>query len=335
MKIFLGLVPSFYRVELWNRIAISEDILVVITGWKNDGRSSDFYRSDFTFPFIMLSGNLLRKFFKLVGILIRHKYDELVISGWGYPIMYLAAFCSPSKKNSVVVESSYHESTVHGLKGLVKRIFMSRIRCKAYVSGYSQSKLVQSLGFRGATVKTKGVGIFNYQIQPPYSPKREVRKFISVGRLVPLKNFSLLIDHFLLHPELELSIVGEGPELDSLKKRAPANVRFLGYIENKEMPSVYKQHDVFILASTNEAWGLVVEEALNNGLPVLVSDKVGCAEEIVTDSVGRVFKVDSPVDFERALLELCDIDIYNHLLENISKLDFEQISKDQVKCYVG
>ncbi len=76
---------------------------------------------------------------------------------------------------------------------------------------------------------------------------------------------------------------------EELKAMAKQNVHFLGAINNKELSGYYQKMDVFVLPSLIEPWGLVVEEALNNGLPVIVSDRVGCAEEIIDESNGIVF----------------------------------------------
>ena len=63
---------------------------------------------------------------------------------------------------------------------------------------------------------------------------------------------------------------------------AGGNIRFLGRLPNDRLPEIYERHDVFILPSLYEPWGLVVEEALFRGLPVIASDKVGSAADMVT-----------------------------------------------------
>ena len=95
----------------------------------------------------------------------------------------------------------------------------------------------------------------------------------------------------------------------------------------------YQSADVFVLPSKSETWGLVVEEALNNGLPVMVSEKVGCASEIVTPDRGLIFSLNKE-DFEQKLSAICSLDFYNTLRKNISTMSFEEIENEQVNCYL-
>lgn len=105
-------------------------------------------------------------------------------------------------------------------------------------------------------------------------------------------------------------------------------------MDNKKLPQVYQENDVFVLPSEIEPWGLVVEEALNNGAPVLVSDRVGCGPEIVNESNGLVFKFDSEEDLLSKIEKISQIGYYNELRKNISKLDFAEIERKQIECYL-
>ncbi|MEX0750238.1 MAG: glycosyltransferase family 4 protein [Dehalococcoidia bacterium] len=83
-----------------------------------------------------------------------------------------------------------------------------------------------------------------------------------------------------------LLIAGDGPlrdECEALVARLDVpNVRFAGFLDQGEVPRAYAAADVFVLPSNlHETWGLVVNEAMNFALPVVVSDKVGCAADLV------------------------------------------------------
>ena len=80
------------------------------------------------------------------------------------------------------------------------------------------------------------------------------------------------------------------------------------------MPVVYRLGDLFILPSEfGETWGLAVNEALACGRPVLVSDRVGCAHDVVDPSCGRVFSSAEPSSLPRVLREMAGNQ--NRLLE--------------------
>lgn len=331
-KIVITNLPSFYKINLYNEINRHCRLLVIYTGDHARGRNSDFYRGEMEFDHLSLRKNRFLRLFQLLGILRRTPYTELILGGWDSLPLWVGAIFSRRKKNAVVVESSYLESTTKGMKGFFKRLFMRRIS-KVYASGKAQRRITDNLGFKGETIITKGVGLFNYVEQPSYAPRTEVRKFLYVGRLTSVKNLVYLIEKFNRHPELHLTIVGFGEEEERLKSIAGKNIEFTGAVDNKLLGSYYQHSDVFILPSSVEPWGLVVEEALNNGTPVMVSDKVGCAEEIITPDNGVIFSLEED-NFEEVLSKIRNIDYYNHLRKTISQMDFKAVARYQTECYI-
>ena len=61
---------------------------------------------------------------------------------------------------------------------------------------------------------------------------------------------------------------------------------------------------------------------------------MGCAEELVNESNGLIFKSNDADSLKEAIIKIADIDYYNQLRLNISKLDFEKIEKEQIECYL-
>jgi len=88
-------------------------------------------------------------------------------------------------------------------------------------------------------------------------------------------------------PTAYLLFVGDGEERTRLETRVRnlgwSSVRFLGFKNQTELPRFYDLADVFVLPSEYEPWGLVVNEAMNAGKPVIVSDAVGAAPDLVGD----------------------------------------------------
>jgi glycosyltransferase involved in cell wall biosynthesis len=138
------------------------------------------------------------------------------------------------------------------------------------------------------------------------------RYILSLGRLVEKKNIGLLLDAFaamtarLGDTTADLVVVGEGEELASLVQRcadlglqvvdhhhtpaprvaatrASSSVHFHPYASYVESPELMGLADAFVLASTSEEWGLVVNEAMASGTCVIVSDAVGCVPDLCLD----------------------------------------------------
>jgi 1,2-diacylglycerol 3-alpha-glucosyltransferase len=118
---------------------------------------------------------------------------------------------------------------------------------------------------------------------------------LAVARFSPEKGLDLLIEAFLnsrLRKTHRLRLIGGGPEKAALQALAgsDAPVEFLDWVSYAELPDHYGQAALFVLPSRFEPWGLVVNEAMAAGLPVLVSDAVGCAPDLVDSANGGVFR---------------------------------------------
>lgn len=93
----------------------------------------------------------------------------------------------------------------------------------------------------------------------------------------------------------QLVLVGSGPLEGDLKRRVMdsiiPDVIFPGFLNQAELPAVYAASDLFVLPSSNEPWGLVVNEAMCAGLPIVLSKEIGCAEDLVQAGVnGATFR---------------------------------------------
>jgi glycosyltransferase involved in cell wall biosynthesis len=93
-----------------------------------------------------------------------------------------------------------------------------------------------------------------------------------------------------------LVVVGDGEQRGALERQAAANglngIRFCGFRNQSELPRFFDLATVFVLPSRHEPWGLIVNEVMNAGRPVVVSDDVGCGPDLIEDGVnGCVYPV--------------------------------------------
>jgi glycosyltransferase involved in cell wall biosynthesis len=114
-------------------------------------------------------------------------------------------------------------------------------------------------------------------------------RVISVGRLVPDKNFATLIRAAPAGAELE--IVGTGfleDELKQLAERQSARVSFRGHVRPEQLPELYAAADVYALISTYEPFGVAVREAAAAGLPIVCSRTAGAAGDVAIEARNAV-----------------------------------------------
>ena len=121
-------------------------------------------------------------------------------------------------------------------------------------------------------------------------------RIIYVGRLIPVKNLTMLIKVSKLLPNYKFVIIGDGPERERLEKIAPNNVSFLGLISQKEVIKEMKKSDVFVLTSISESFGRVLIEALACGLPIVAVKSQGPKDIIREGSNGYLVRLNDADD---------------------------------------
>lgn len=119
-------------------------------------------------------------------------------------------------------------------------------------------------------------------------PAGDQRRFLAVSRLTPVKGLDVLLDGYARYrtsaaAPWALEIVGDGPEREALKAQAGPGVTFHGFAQGDALGSAYGRADALVLPSHKDTWGLVVNEAMAAGLPVVVSQGAGCAADLVDE----------------------------------------------------
>ena len=114
-----------------------------------------------------------------------------------------------------------------------------------------------------------------------------------VGKLEAQKAPDVLLQAFVSLPDdlkMHLVFCGTGPLEADLRDMARGHrrVHFIGFQNQSRMPVAYRLADVVVLPSYSETWGLAVNEAMASGRAVIVSDRVGCAPDLVRPETGRV-----------------------------------------------
>lgn len=337
--VYLTNTPSFYKVNLCNEIGKSKKLLLVLYGYGEEAVNKTLENNisyNFEYRFLWngdsAKRNKLRTFFNLWKLMRSISCKKILFSGWFVPEYNLYALISPKSKNCMLCESTIYESSVSGIKGFIKKIIINRCGM-ALPSGAAHKAIFDSIGYKGKIKITGGVGIFNKAPRNIENRPNNSKRFLYVGRLIECKNLRFLIERFNENGK-SLTIAGKGPLEKELKELAKDNIKFIGFIANEKLPDIYKSHDIFVLPSRTETWGVVVEEAIYWGLPVITSDRVGCSNEMVIEpNTGCTFKLDDKDDFKRTIRQVEEN--YNIYRKNALKYDFDIRDKKQIETYTN
>src|SRR5208283_3467879 len=143
---------------------------------------------------------------------------------------------------------------------------------------------------------------------------RPVPVLVFLGRIVTAKGLGLLLEAARLLQQqnrpIELMVVGDGPERNSLEKLADKwkiapQVRFLGRLPNSQIAGLLGSADLLVVPSLGgEVFGMVMAENMLRGIPILASD-LGAFVEVLGDA-GRTFKTGDPADLAGQIVQFLD-----------------------------
>ena len=172
-------------------------------------------------------------------------------------------------------------------------------------------------------------------------------KIITVSRLVPKKNVKSLLEAWKFVEDNDnvysLDILGDGPLADELKAHKNQlglkRVNFLGAVANDDIPKFLFRADAFVCPSLYESWGLVVNEAMAAGLPVLLSDKINAAFTLLKDwENGYLFDPYEEEALQQKLMDFIRLPVAvkkrmsEKSLELIGRMDFNYMGDELLRA---
>jgi glycosyltransferase involved in cell wall biosynthesis len=285
------------------------------------------YDYDLLFERSLEDIGLVERSLGLLAKTIDYQPNIVNLTGYYDPATWLVwLYCRVRGINIVMSnESTTQDQTRIGWKEWVKYQLISA--CDAFFCfGTKAAEYMLALGAKPDSLWVKNAAIIdNEQIKETYRqslPNTQntkvllnlpAKNFIFVGRLVTVKNLPLLLKAFkqVVTPDWGLILLGNGEEKSKLQQQLEENnIPNVTFIEGQtwhQVPAYLALADVLVLPSYSETWGLVVNEAMVCGLPVIVSDQCGCAVDLVENKgTGIVFQSDNLASLVEAMKAFID-----------------------------
>lgn len=232
--------------------------------------------------------------------------DVLIIGGYSYAACWAGFFWAKNDKKKIILWSASNEEDRDRLflKEKLKSFLVKRCDA-ANVYGERSKDYLVKLGMKEDRIFVKGNttdNVFYYNETMQLKAKREVlcerfgippHNFLYIGRFSREKNILHLLEAYrrlkAKNYKWGLILVGSGPlggEIAGhIKRHAIRDVFLPGFKQKEEIPQYLAVSDVFVLPSISEPWGLVVNEAMASGLPVIVSKTCGCYPDLIKEGV--------------------------------------------------
>ncbi len=240
--------------------------------------------------------------------------DIVVVTGWAW-LSHLAALYSLHRRGVRTLfrgDSHLFDGNAWGLRSWIKSLVLRRVfswPSGFLVVGAANRAYYESFGVEPARLHPcpHSIDVARFA-EPTQALEDEAARWRQELGIAPERVVLLFAGKFerkkrpvelmravrrLDDPAVMLVLVGAGElqtEIDAIAAADPNRFRVVPFQNQSRMPVVYRLADLFVLPSAyGETWGLAVNEALASGRPVLVSDRVGCAADVVTPDCGQIF----------------------------------------------
>ena len=356
-------VPSPYMVNFFQLLGLECDLTVIFeinNSTERNGRWNNLIFKNFN-GFILKSMRFSKDSGLSFGILkhiIKHKNDLIIIQNSTTPTGILSIFFMNFMKITYVVFSEGgFANKGRPMRSLVKRYLFNSPKFILssstmgdhyfYSYGVSSSKII----------RTPFSSILNKDIiaNPiDNSEKKMLRKNLNnlsryivlmVGRFIEIKAFHRIIELWPDKSEnVTLLIIGEGPMEEEYKKiirKKNNNVVIDSFKSFNTLQNYYKFSDVFLHPTTSDVWGLVINEAMAMGLPVVATDRCIAALELIKDGenghlidyqnyplmVNKALFIAKNIEIKKSMGEMNAIKIKSHTIDKMVESHVEFFEK--------
>jgi glycosyltransferase involved in cell wall biosynthesis len=232
-----------------------------------------------------------------------------------------------AKKLNIPLVGSYHTDfdkylEYYDLQFLTKVLWrymrwFHRPMRKIFVPSMDTMEHLQKHGFVNLDIWSRGIDCATFH--PNFNMEKVREKYqikerhilLFVGRIAPEKDVSLLpaINEQLpknMKENVHWLVVGNGPDQEELKKQAPPNMTFTGFLSGQALAHVYATADVFVFPSPTETFGNVVLESLASGTPAVCANAGGVRTIIKNQVTGLLCERNNSKEFARAITSLLE-----------------------------
>lgn len=236
---------------------------------------------------------------RLYAILSEINPDILAIAGYANPAMLSAlGWCLLHRKHTILMTASKEDDATRNRWQEIFKCWLLKGYQSALVGGKPQKRYLIKLGMADEAIfsgyNVVGNESFYREKNQHYTRPLEKPFFLSINRFIPKKNLFFLISAYAAYRQLagdnawDLVLSGDGELRPQIEQQISTlnlqnYVHLPGFLQQDQLLPYFAHASCFIHASTQEQWGLAVNEAMAASLPVLVSNRCGCFEDLVIE----------------------------------------------------
>lgn len=347
MKVlFLSNIPSPYRLDFFSELGKYIDLKVIFEAERNYDLNENWYKEKFdNFDYTFLKKGAIeeRKInWKILNYINKKNQDLIIVTNYAYFTELIGLLYIKFKKIPYCME-------IDG--GIIKRenILLRKLKgflikgAKAYISpSRATDKFLIHYGadkdriYRYPFTSLKKGDLLNENIASDEKEDiknemniKEKNVILGVGRFIDIKGFDILLKAAKdIVGDVGIYIVGGKPTEEYLKLKEELglkNVYFIDFKQKNNLSKYYKAADIFVLPTRGDVWGLVINEAMSYGLPVITTNKCVAGLELISNNDnGFIVEVDNIEELSQRINSILQD---REMMKKMSKNNLEKIKR--------
>lgn len=359
--LWLTNIPSPYRVDFFNELGKLCELTVLFekrAASDRDDSWKSFEANNFTPVFLKgISHGVAEAFCPgVVRYLSKKKYDKIVVTNYANPTGILAVAILKMKRIPYVIESDgAFAGSGKGLRERVKKWLLKKAQlCFSTADVHDEYYLKYGVT-RERIVRYPFTSLYSSDVlSAPVTQeqKAEIRSrlgvaepkmIVAVGQFIPRKGFDVLINAMSkVDSGIGCYIIGGEPTDEYIRQvegLGLSNIHFVGFKSKDALAEYYMAADVFVLPTREDIWGLVVNEAMAKGLPVITTDRCVAGLALIKDPcLGRIVPVEDFDALATAIQEILSglsMEMNESVLKVIGDYTFERMAHRHIELFEG
>ena len=356
--LWLTNIPSPYRVDFFNEFGKLCNLTVIFEKKSSTERNESWKEFQIIhFKAIFLKGisiGVAEAFCpKVIKYLQRKLYDCIFVTNFSDLTGMLAIMVLQMKKIPYIIESDGgFAGSGRGIKEKLKKILLSKA-CMYFSTGKNHDEYYQTYGAREnelirypfTSLHSEDILLNPVSLEQKNKLRTKLKMkeryiVLAVGQFIPRKGYDILIKAFsYLDSDIGCYIVG-GKDLqsyaDMISDLQLSNIHFVEFKKKQELNEYYMAADMFVHPCREDIWGLVINEAMAKGLPIITTERCGAGIALITNSViGKIIPIediDSLIKAIKDTLESVSTKTNEAVLEAIRPYTIEKMARKHIKA---
>lgn len=362
--LYITTIPSPYRVAFFNELGKRCQLTVLFEKKRSDERDKSWDEYDFTyFKGIFMKGKRVSVNTAFCPEVVRRinkeKYDAIICGNIATPTGILELLYMKLRKKKYLIEADGASAkSGKGIKEMLKYFliysadgyFSSSLECDEYFKKYgAQQDEIYRYPFSSLLRDDLIEKVISDEEKQKIKKKLHIDEekiVISVGRFSYNNGYGKGFDTLLkvaedLDNSIGVYIIGDEPTEEFISMKAAkgdklSNLHFVGFLRKPELAEYYKLADIFVLLSRGEAWGLVINEAMAYGLPVITTYScVAGVELIKNDLNGYLVDSENNKDVVKYIKDMLENDLKRKQMAQASLIKIKKYTiEDMAEAHI-